>query len=188
MARRWDYYIDYVLWSLGFFLYALVLTSLLGRFCYLISMRYSLEFPSIIAGVFVTLSYEILVLVRFDAFKHVRICFRFDASYITALWTEGWGVLLQLAYGWFVWPALSKDPSPSLLAWPLLVPHYILLAGWITSAVIHIYSFDLRRQGLGPIPARVLRRPRVRRWMRRTPVVLAYFFAVIAAACAVARG
>ncbi len=201
MGSRPDYtdYVDYILWPLGYYtVYGAIFVAAARSIRDSMAEFAPFPMPYVCVGAVAILASELYVNFRFWELGCVA-CKPYSpaprdtspplaCSYVIAIASELWAFCVQLAYGWFVWPALGKDPSPSLLAWPLLVPHYILLAGWITSAVMHIYSFDLRRQGLGPIPARVFRRPRVRRWMRRTPIVVAYFFAVIAAAWAVARG
>ncbi len=60
-------------------------------------------------------------------------------------------ICVQLTNGRYIWPEFRGNRPPGLLAWPLLVPHCILLAGWLAGAGVHAYLFVLRRKGLGPI-------------------------------------
>ncbi len=97
-------------------------------------------------------------------------------------------VCVRFTDGVYPWPVFEDGRRPRLLTWPLLVPHCILLAGWLAGAAVHAYSFVLRRKGLGPIPARVFRQPRVRRRMRWAPIVMAYVAALVAMVRAIAQG
>ena len=183
--RRADHYVNYVLWSLGHYS---VMGSIFVMDAHVAQEVMATKFatpypmPYLFVAALLAPPSELYIHYRFREFTfgRGRVCPPLVCSYVTAISSEVWALCIQFAYGWFIWPALKESPSPGLLSWPLLFPHYILLGGWIASAAVHCYLHGLRRKRVGP---RVLRRPWVRRWMRWGPVGAAYVAAFITMVC-----